>query len=232
VRAAACTALLAALPLVSAASPGQGRFVQETLAGEPVRYTLAVPREHAPQHAVPLVVSLHYGGPVSPWYGRGLLEAVVEPALRPLGAVMVAPDCPQPAWADCAQALARVIDHVQSHYRTRADCVLLTGYSKGGIGAWALAARDTERYAGAVVMAARAPERAILESWRLPVRAIHGADDELFPARDAAAAIERLREAGVDAGIEVLPGVSHYDTHRFAGPLARQVDWLRERCAR
>jgi len=55
------------------------------------------------------------------------------------------------------------------------------------------------------------------------------------PSRTAAggarAAIERLRAAGVDAGIEVLAGVSHYDTHRFAAPLSRQVEWLRGRCA-
>ena len=75
-------------------------------------FTLAVPAQPSRESPAPLVVSLHYGGPVTPYYGGALLENVVEPALRALGAVMIAPDCGQPAWADCEDAVLRVIEHV------------------------------------------------------------------------------------------------------------------------
>jgi hypothetical protein len=36
---------------------------------------------------------------------------------------------------------------------------------------------------------------------------------------------------GVDAEVDVLDGVTHYDTHRFVTPLRRLLPWLRERWA-
>jgi poly(3-hydroxybutyrate) depolymerase len=225
--------LAALLPLlVSASSVPSSRFAQEVLPGTAVRYTVAVPQGLGATDGAPLVVSLHYGGPVSPWYGRGLLEAVVEPALRPLGAVMVAPDCPLPAWVECEQALDDVVAQVQARYHTAEGCVVLTGYSKGGIGAWVLAGRAPARYSAVVVMAGRAPDEALRQRWRVPVRVIHGAADELFPADEAAAAVAWLRKAGVDADIQLLDGVSHYETHRFTAALAGQADWLRAHCRR
>jgi predicted peptidase len=221
--------LLACLALSAAA---EDRFVEETLPGTEVRYTLALPEGHAPGASAPLVVSLHYGGPVSPWYGRALLESVVEPALRPLGALMVAPDCPRPAWSECGDMVTELIAHLRERYRMHDGCVVLTGYSKGGIGTWALASRSPVSFAAAVVMAAAVPEEVDLSQWVLPLRVIHGAADELFAASAAVSAVERLRAAGVDASIRVLDGVGHYETHRFAAPLAGELGWLHTRCAR
>ena len=47
--------------------------------------------ESAGEDPRPLIVSLHYGGPVSPWYGRGLLESVVTPALQGWGQYLSRP---------------------------------------------------------------------------------------------------------------------------------------------
>ncbi len=97
-----------------------------------------MPDGYSPAKAAPLVVSLHFGGPISPHYGRLLLESVVEPALRPLGALMVAPDCDAPAWAtpECESFVLDVIDQIANEYAVYQDRVLLSGYSKGGIGTW------------------------------------------------------------------------------------------------
>ena len=62
-------------------------------------YTVVVPAE-IPAGGAPLVLSLHYAGEVSPWYGAALVEQLVEPAPRRLNPVIVAPDCPGRGWAD------------------------------------------------------------------------------------------------------------------------------------
>jgi predicted peptidase len=224
--------ICAVVLMMSKASPAQSQITQEVLDAPEVRYTLALPQEFTNSHSNALVISLHYGGPVSPWYGRALLENVVEPALRPLGAVMVAPDCSQRAWLDCEDALQRVVTHVQHKYATNSSCVFLTGYSKGGIGTWALAAKQPSRYTAAIVMAARAPDDAILAQWRLPVRVIHGANDQLFPVQAASDSVARLRSLGVDGEIEVLEDATHYDTHRFTEALSKQLGWLQQICQR
>lgn len=65
---------------------------QEVL--EPGRlYTLAIPASYTGDESVPLVLALHYGGHGAPYFGRGVLTGLVEPALRELEAIIVAPDC-------------------------------------------------------------------------------------------------------------------------------------------
>ena len=47
---------------------------QLTLPDSERRYTLAIPDGYTGQEPTPLIVSLHYGGRVTPFYGRGLVE--------------------------------------------------------------------------------------------------------------------------------------------------------------
>jgi len=203
--------------------------LQSLASGE--AYTLALPARTARESSTPLVVSLHYGGPVSAHYGRELLENVVEPALRPLGAVMVAPDCAKRAWIECEGTVLRVIERVAAAHNIDRTRIVLTGYSKGGIGTWDLAFRHPQLFNAAIVMAARPDTRLAAQEWTVALRAIHGAADEVFPIAPTIDFVTRLQARGVDAEVDVLDGVTHYDTHRFVTPLRRLLPWLRERWA-
>ncbi|MEM7407472.1 MAG: dienelactone hydrolase family protein [Pseudomonadota bacterium] len=177
----------------------------------------------------PLVVSLHYGGPVSPWYGRGLLEGVVAPALAELGAVFVAPDCAQEQWAspDGRSAVLEAIDHAKANHAVDDRRVLLTGYSKGGIGTWALVSAIPDTFTAAIVMAGRPPGDLDAGAWRVPTLAIQAADDELMPLAATEVWIDELRAAGASAQLQVLDGVTHFETHRFGAPLRLAVPWIK-----
>ncbi|MFT5449805.1 MAG: putative peptidase [Gammaproteobacteria bacterium] len=212
------------------ATPAQGALPavhQERLpSGEP--YTLVLPTDASRETAPPLVVSLHYGGPVTPFYGRGLLEGLVEPALRELGAVMVAPDCAQRTWRDCEQSVLRVIEHLATtHFVDRRRIVLL-GYSKGGIGTWDLASRHPALFSAAIVMAGQPGDDLSAAQWTVPLRAIQAGSDEIFPPAPTRDFITRLQARGVDASMEQLDDVTHYEMVRFSEPLRRTVPWLRE----
>jgi len=52
-------------------------------------------------------VALHYGGEVTPFYSKGFMTSLVEPALEDLGAIIVAPDCPSKGWTNAASKAAR-----------------------------------------------------------------------------------------------------------------------------
>lgn len=73
---------------------GPGVYYEMTTApsGSLLRYTLLVPPAYDGETPVPLVVALHYGGEVTPFYGGGMIETLVEPGLGQLGAIIVAPD--------------------------------------------------------------------------------------------------------------------------------------------
>ena len=191
-------------------------------------FTLAVPAQPSRESPAPLVVSLHYGGPVTPCYGGALLENVVEPALRALGAVMIAPDCGQPAWADCEDAVLRVIEHVAATHSVDRARIVLTGYSKGGIGTWELASRHPQLFSSAIVMAGRPSAQVTESEWTLPLRAIQAGADEVFPPTPTVDFIAQLHARGVDAKVELLDGVTHYEIPRFVEPLRRVVPWILE----
>jgi predicted peptidase len=194
------------------------------------RYTLAIPKGYDGQTSRPLIITLHYGGPVSPFYGQGLLVGVIEPALRRLGALLVAPDCNHGRWDNEPSEIEvlELADYLAEHYPLDSSRSLLTGYSLGGIGAWYIAGRNQESFAAALPMGANPPAGLLATSWHLPVYAIHGREDELFPWQATADAINDLLERGVPAELILLDGVTHFETGRFMRPLQGAIPWIKQ----
>ena len=174
---------------------------------------------------VPLVVALHYGGEVTPYYSMGFIRALVVPGLKTLGAVIVAPDCPGNGWTDEAseRAVLALLDYAVRSWPVDRHRIVVTGYSLGGIGTWFFAARHPEIFSAAVPIAGRPVADGEL---RVPVYAIHGRRDEVIGVEPTRRAIDALRAEGVDAQLVIVKGPTHYETRRFAGPLEGAVEWL------
>jgi hypothetical protein len=125
-------------------SPGIHELVFERPDQEPLRYALSLPE--GGKGARPLILSLHYAGHGAPYYGRDMLESLIEPALRDLDPVIVAPDCPSASWTtkESEEAVLALLDFVSSSYSTDPERVVVAGYSMGGMGAWQLVSRHPE----------------------------------------------------------------------------------------
>jgi len=193
------------------------------------RYTIAIPRAYTGAEAMPLVVALHYGGPVTPFYGKGILAGLVEPALRELGAIVVAPDCQHTNWTNpqSEAGIVALLEHLQAHYTIDARRTLLTGYSLGGSGTWYLAARNQDKFAAAIPMAGwPQPDSADVE-WKIPLYAIHSRQDELLPFEQTEQVVHQLKDRGVAVDLVLLDGITHYETERFVKPLRAAVPWIR-----
>lgn len=193
--------------------------------GRLLRYTLVVP-EADPGRPHPLVLALHFGGTVTPFYGRNVLELLVAPALAELGAVLVAPDALEPGWDQPANeaAVLALLDHLAGRLNLDRRRTLCTGYSMGGTGTWYLVGRHPDRFAAAIPIAGRpAPG----PHWAVPVYVIHGRADQVVPFAPAEAEVARLKAAGVDARLVAVDGVSHFQTERFVEPLHAAVPWIR-----
>jgi predicted peptidase len=197
--------------------------------GRELRYTLLIP-DHGPQPR-PLVLALHYGGEVTPFFGRNILELLVAPALAELGAVIVAPDAIERGWANEGneKAVLALLDHLTGTLAIDRARVLCTGYSLGGTGTWFLAGRHPERFSAAIPMASRpiAPG-----NWQVPLYAIQGRDDKVAPLEPAEREIARLQAAGADVRLTVVDGVSHFQADRYVEPLRAAVPWIRAVWAR
>jgi predicted peptidase len=202
--------------------------------GSTLRYTLSIPNALETDEPVPLVLALHYGGRVTPYFGRGVLVGLVEPALHELGAIIVAPDSPGNGWANpnSERAVLALLDHITSSYRIDERRVLVTGYSMGGMGTWYLASRHPERFTAAIPMAGglRNEEDEHLRSLsEMPIYAIHSRADTVVPLEPTESAIAKLEASSAkNVRLVVVEDVTHYDVAGFVPLLRDAVDWLRE----
>jgi hypothetical protein len=73
-------------------------LIQDVFKTDRYRYTMTLPAGFFGEESVPLVLVLHDGGYGTPYYGKAILVDLVEPALRELGAIFIAPDCPVKDW--------------------------------------------------------------------------------------------------------------------------------------
>lgn len=197
------------------------------LEGKEQRVSLLIPNGYTDSAPVPLVLALHWGGQVTPFYSQPFLTDLIAPALQPLSALIVAPDCKHDGWNNpqSEHDLLTLLDLLQTHYAFDPTNIVLTGYSKGGIGTWYLAARHPERLLAAIPMAAPPPEASQL-NWPIPLYVIHSRQDEHFPLEPTAVTMQTLQAQGNDVTFVVLDDVTHYDAGGFIQPLRTAVPWL------
>ncbi len=198
-----------------------GRAAMRTTVYEPSAADKGRPR--------PLILALHYGGDVTPGYGAEFAEMLVLPALKELGAVILAPDCPGRGWTDPVSEEA-VLALVEWAKRTRSvdgRRVAVTGFSMGGIGTYWLAARHPGVFRAALPVAG-VPDKGDLEAAaRVPLYIIHGEADEIIPLDDVRPALEALQKQGSDVRVVILPGLSHYQTAAYVPALKKAAGWLK-----
>lgn len=232
--------------------------VLELKDGGTLRYGISTPKPAektddatAPR---PLVLALHYGwqGDLPAGYGRSFLELLVAPGLGELGAVIVAPDCPENSWTHprAEQAVLELIEQVRETHVIDDARIVVTGFSVGAMGTWFLASRHPDLFSAAIPMAGPPvlvtvsdPMSGLQEAARflkaepvvwpaslleMPMLVIHSCDDELVPVQMASEAVRTLREAGGQIEFSELEKIGHFETPRYAEHLARAIPWLRQ----
>jgi predicted peptidase len=232
-------AILALLPIGAAAQvvddprvfiPGQHDLTLPR-AGEPaIRYAIRIPVKFSPTTPIPLILALHYGVRGADAFGAGgdMVQILIGPALAALGAIIVAPDSVRGDWStpENEKAVNELLDMVLAHYSIDKKKIAVTGYSMGGAGTWHFAEKFPERFSAAIPISGRPP--ASTSGWRLPVLAIHSRDDQVVPFGPTEARIAELQEAGVNAKLIPVTGITHYETNRFRDAVRQAVPWLRE----
>jgi len=208
-------------------SPGT---YQLTLPDSGRRYTLSIPDGYSAQAPTPLILSLHYGGTVTPFFGRGLLQGLFEPALHELGAIIVAPDSAAGNWANptAEQHVLELLDYIEAHYTIDTGKTLIAGYSMGGAGAWYLTPRHPERFKAALILAGRPQPDSADFDWQTPVYAIHSTNDDVVPIDSAEATIAQLRARGAPIEFVVVDGLTHYGVPNYRPYVAAAIPWIEQ----
>lgn len=212
-------------------TPGTHRQTLRTERFQALPFTLSLPDAFPAKVPLPLVVGLHYGGRVTPWFGGRFLEALLEPGMRGLDAIIAAPDCPSTeGWThpEAEAAVLELIRFLRQQYPVDGTRIVLVGYSMGGIGTWHLAWRHSGLFSAAIALAA-IPDPASLEaSGDTPLFAIHGRRDERFSVRRLGAVVRTLQARGRPVSLRVVEGLGHYQAAGYTEPLRDALPWVRQ----
>jgi predicted peptidase len=193
-------------------------------------YTIGIPEGYQEAESVPLILVLHWGGPVMPYTGGLVLLGLAVPGLYELGAIMLAPDRNTEDWTNpqAEAELIELLDFIQEHYRIDEDKVVIMGYSLGGIGAWYMAARHPDRFSVAISLSAMPPKEARSMPWETPMYVIHSFHDELFPIKKVNAVIDPMVDQGAPIKFYLIDQARHYNTDNFIDPLRTAVPWVKK----
>jgi len=119
-------------------------------------------------------------------------------------------------WAkdEMVNAVMTLLDEIQALLSVDSKRVYLTGVSAGGNGTWSIGVRHPDRFAALVPVMGyygwppTVPEN-ICDLVDVPVRAFHGAKDELIPLEAEQSLVDALKDCGGDVQITVFPDTGH-----------------------
>jgi predicted peptidase len=173
------------------------------------------------------VVALHPGGN-QPYYGRDFMRLVMEPGLRDLRPIIVAPDCPAGSWEDprAEQAVLALVEQAMSDYNIDKKRVLVAGFSMGGRGTWFMSAKHTELFTAAIAMAASTGDHPIEMFGKIPTYVIHSRDDERVPFAPAERTARQLERMGRPVHFEAVNGLPHFEMYRYVDVLRDGSRWV------
>lgn len=228
--------------------------------GTRIRFTIVVP-PMLPGDRLPFVLALHgqasAGDTVPAYHGRQSLEALFGPALRPLGAVIVAPDAPRNNWTEpvAERAMLALVAEIKRRYPIDERQTIVTGISMGGMGAWFLAHRHPQVFRAAVPLTsfplirptsidrlgltsaynemANDAAGAWAERFRgIPVYAIHSRQDESVPFASESTLVARIKARGGPVEFVALDSLRHNPAWPYQSALRAAVPWIRRQWAR
>lgn len=119
----------------------------------------------------------------------------------------------------------QLLDSVISSHRVDEKRIYLTGMSRGGYGAWSLAAQYPDRFAALVAVCGVAPSP--YASWlgQMPIWVFHGVNDNVIPVSESVEMVKELRRNGNNAKLTLYPEVGH-NAWDYAYTDEEMVNWL------
>ena len=186
--------------------------------GRGARFTLSIPVRTPDQGSSPLILVLHYAGEPTRFYGRPLLEELIEPAFRPLDAYYVAPESLSGQWhTETNEAFVmNLLEEVIDAYDIDRDRIVVAGYSMGAIGAWHFITHYPETFSAAVPISGF--PRGELQC-TVPVSTFHAPSDELFPITHLASLVSDLQTRDCPVQLTKVDAQGHFDLNGFRDAL-------------
>jgi predicted esterase len=155
-----------------------------------------------------------------------LIECLLAPALGELRPLIVAPHGESGQWwePDDTALVLGLARAARRRWPQASPRTVIMGYSNGGIGAWYFARLYPQHFTAAIPIASN---HTIVGETPLPVYAIHGTRDELFPVGPLRSAVEALRQQGGNVALNEKYRGTHLAPCSYREQLSGAAAWLR-----
>ena len=178
-------------------------------------YRVYVPGSYDAASATPLVVMLHGALGDERYYFSGLFDpAVIKGEADRRGYILVGVNG-RGRFGLSQEDVFEVINAVTRDYKIDPSRIYLTGHSLGGFGAWVVASRKPELFAGIAPVSAGAPAQgdaltALLAKLKgTPAMVVHGAQDGVVPVQGSRTMAAAAEKAGLKVSYLEVPDGDH-----------------------
>lgn len=175
-----------------------------------LRYRLYLPEDYKTlRKRWPLVLFLHGSGErgtdLSLLERQGLPKLAAE---RSFPFILLAPQIPEgQVWN--AEPLTYLLDEIETTRWVDSSRIYLTGISMGAFGAWDLAIATPDRFAALLVISGGGNPVEVCQLKNVPVRIVHGLQDDVIPVSWSEALGERLERCGGNVKVTIHPDAGH-----------------------
>jgi len=179
----------------------------------------------------PLVFRLHGGATNIVPDAHKSTDCLVTPGFEGLDAIIISPNSNGKLWYDQVnqvQVLA-LYELVTSYLPVDTNKTVIMGYSDGGNGSFFYAKYFPTLFSAAIPMATSfnpASTNGTVDKITIPIYAIHGSDDQLFPINITQGYINQLIAAGTDIQFVTATGLDHYSPCDYVSYLQEAAQWL------
>ena len=212
-------------------------FTEAGQGGAALRYLLFHPKDMPTNQALPLVVSLHGGGPrrkfedllepYAPGFDYGLGRFVAEETQRAHPCLVLAPWSNQRGWDEENQRLVLgVIRALPREFKIDARRIYITGQSMGGFGTWSMITEHPEVFAAAMPICGGGTPRDAARARHLPLWALHGSSDGVVPVAQTRDMITALQKSGARPIYWEYKDATHAETAERAYCEPALIEWL------
>lgn len=172
-----------------------------------------------------LIIALHWAGGGDTYIEFN--DCLATPGLSGLNAIVATPEGENQLWSteNNIDKIRSIITNAIKYWNVDPKKVAIMGYSNGGNGSWYFAEHFPELISAAIPMAS---SYAINKKVEVPLYAIHGAKDELFPVKRTTQYVNQTKNAGSDVTLSINERLSHFQGCAYVDELKRAAEWLKK----
>ena len=179
-----------------------------------LRYQILIP-EQARTQRLPLLIYLHGAGQRGTTSPEPLRNNPVSRApadtFTTHPCILIAPICPKDEWWDGSnlECIEDLVDELTDKLPIDDGRIYVTGVSMGGMGTWALVARNPRDYAAAITICGGGNPKYARVLKDLPIWAFHGDADPIVPVESTRDMIQAIKAKGGQPKYTEYPGAKH-----------------------